>query len=179
MATFVALLRGINVGGRTIKMDALRDALASLKLTNIQTVLASGNVVFETTQTNQRHLQTIIEEKLAETFSFKIRVIIRPMNEIHRLVESDPFADINVTPKTRLYVTFLSDDPTSKLKIPYTDPNEDFTILSVSDHEVCSVLHLSATQKTTDCMKTLEKEFGKDITTRNWNTVLKIAKLGV
>ena len=88
-----------------------------------------------------------------------------------------PFKKIKTTPQTRLYITFLSDKTSSKLKIPYESPEKDFSILSVTKNEVISVLTLSANRSTTDVMKILEKEFGKKITTRNWNTVVKINNL--
>ena len=73
-------------------------------------------------------------------------------------------------------MTFLGDKPTSKLKIPYASPEKDFQILRVTAGEVCSFLVISAEKKSVDLMKIIEKEFGKNVTTRNWNTVLKLLK---
>jgi uncharacterized protein (DUF1697 family) len=93
-------------------------------------------------------------------------------------VKGSPFEDVTVTSQTRLYVTFLSEKPASNLEIPYESPEKDFRILSVSDSEVCSVLTLTPNRGTTKAMDILEKEFGKNITTRNWNTVQKIGTFG-
>jgi hypothetical protein len=81
---------------------------------------------------------------------------------------------VKVTPQTRLYVTFLADRPKSK-KTPQSQ-DKDFRILHISDGEVFSVLTLSPDRRTVDLMKVLETEFGKKITTRNWNTVSRILK---
>jgi uncharacterized protein (DUF1697 family) len=173
--TTIALLRGINIGShKRIKMADLHQAFKSWGFTNIRTVLATGNVLFEAASTDAAALQQNIEEKLAERFGFDVPVIIRTLEEIRALADADPFQGIEVTPDTRLYITFLSEKPSSNLPIPYESPDKSYRILAVSDHEVCSVLRLTDEIRTTDAMNILEKEFGKNITTRNWNTVLKL-----
>jgi uncharacterized protein (DUF1697 family) len=62
------------------------------------------------------------------------------------------------------------------LKIPYTSPEKDFRILEVTNREICSVVDLNLGRGTVEAMSILDKEFGKNITTRNWNTVGKILK---
>ncbi len=150
---YVAFLRGINVGGHTmIKMKKLRQALELLRFSNVKTMLASGNVLFETPIKNQATLAKKIEERLKETFGFEIIVILRTGAQIQTLVKSAPFKMVTVTPNTRFHVTLSS------------------------TQEICSVVDISSSGGTTDLMKQLEKEYGKKITTRNWNTILKIEK---
>jgi len=76
-----------------------------------------------------------------------------------------------------LYVTFLSETSDTSLEIPYESPEKDLRILRASNHEICSVLILSQKRGTVDLMSFIEKEFGKNVTTRNWNTVKKLAAL--
>jgi uncharacterized protein (DUF1697 family) len=174
---YVALLRGINVGGhKKIKMADLRQAFADWGFTNVKTLLASGNVLFEADANDPTSLQQTIETGLADTFGFEVPTIIRPFAEIEALVEADPFKDIEVTADTRLYVTFLGQKPTSQLPIPYLSPDKSYRILSVSDREICSVLTLTDNMRTIDAMNIVENEFGKNITSRHWNTVLKLLK---
>lgn len=186
---YVAFLRGINVGGNaTVKMEELRKTFESLGFFDVKTLLNSGNVVFAT-ETHERALTKKIEEKLLQIFDRKIIVLIRSISAIQKLIDIDPFKKITITPDTRLYVTFLSEKPHSIVNISYPpasqaralrageSPKKDFKILEVSSTEICSVLTLSPERNTTDIMNILEKEWGKNITTRNWNTVLKIAKL--
>ena len=172
---YIALLRGINVGGhKKIKMSGLRQVLTDLGFTKVKTLLASGNVLFEVATTDLTALQQTIETAIETNFGFPVPVLIRTHEAIEALIASDPFSGIEVTADTRLYITFLSHPPTSQLPIPYQSPDGSYQILSVSDTEICSVLTLSDKIHTPDAMNILEKEFGKNITTRNWNTVLKL-----
>jgi len=175
MVRYIAFLRGINVGGhKPIKMDALARAFESLGFQNVKTILASGNVVFEAHGPGSVALAKKIEEKLQKTFGHPVGVTIRTLVEIQKLVKSDPFKKVTVTPQTRLYVTFRRDKTQGTLKIPYQSPEKDFQILRVSTDEVCSVLTLSPGRRTPELMSILEKEFGKTVTTRNWNTIIKV-----
>jgi uncharacterized protein (DUF1697 family) len=177
MAKYIAFLRGINVGGhKPIKMDALAGAFRSLGFQNVKTILASGNVLFEAPKASTGVLTQKIEEKLEKTFGHPVGVTLRTVPEIQKLVKSDPFKNINVTPQTRLYVTFRRDGTKGTLKIPYQSHEKDFEILHVTTGEVCSVLTLSPDRQTTQLMNILEKEFGKTVTTRNWNTLVRILK---
>ena len=178
MTRYAAFLRGINVGGhKKIKMADLRRAFASWGFQDTKTVLASGNVAFSSDETQCDALVSYIEDKIERTFGFDVQVAVRTMVSIRDLVTASPFRDIDVTPRTRLYVTFLSPDSPRGLKAPYQSPNLDFRILEVSAQEVYSVLTLGARGRTTKSMEVLEKAFGKRITTRNWNTIVKLANL--
>jgi uncharacterized protein (DUF1697 family) len=176
MDKYIALLRGVNVGGRhQAPMATLKKMLEGMGFANVKTLLASGNVIFEANKENLSSRAKKLEATLAKTFGFPISVLLRTKRDIERLVESQPFKGIKVTPETRLYVTFLPGKPKSA-KIPKL-PSKDFQVLSVTETYVCSVLRLSENKRTVDLMEALEKEFGKNITTRNWNTVEKIAKM--
>ena len=175
---YISFLRGINVGGhKPVPMEKLRKTFESMKFRNVRTLLASGNVIFEAPKTNEAVLKKNIEEKLEKTFGVEIGVLVRTIEELQLLSDSGPFKGIKVTPQTRLYVTFFSEKPKSKLKIPYKSPDGNFRIVRVSEREACSVATLSATSNTVNLMSILEKEYGKKVTTRNWNTVEKILHL--
>ena len=176
---YVALLRGINVGGHhKVPMAALRETLEKMGLQQVKTLLNTGNISFEAEKQDEKELAAKIATQLETTFGFVVPVIIRTADEIRELVAANPFEEINVTKATRLYASFLSDMPKSNLSIPYTSPDESFTIISIMHQTVLSVLDLDKSG-TVDAMKILEKEFGNNITTRNWNTVVKIEKMKV
>ncbi|TAK27065.1 MAG: DUF1697 domain-containing protein [Chloroflexota bacterium] len=176
-ATFVAFLRGINVGGhKPIKMEDLRKAFETMGFQNVRTLLASGNVVFDAHGADAGALVERIKDELVRIFGHAIGVIVRTREEIRDLVDSDPFEGVVVTPSTRLYVTFLSEEPEGSSKAPYESPAGGFKIVRISAGEVCSVLTLSPGRGTTELMRVLEKEFGSKVTTRNWNTVTRILK---
>jgi uncharacterized protein (DUF1697 family) len=177
MPEYAAFLRGINVGGRKpVPMPELKKAFESMRFKNVRTLLASGNVVFEARPASTKTLTAVIEKKLRETFEQEIEVLIRTMDELLTLGKNNPFKDVSVTKQTRLYVTFISEQPKGTLKIPCTPPGHTFSILQSSEGEVFTILTISPRSGTTDFMAVLEKEFGRRITTRNWNTILRIIK---
>lgn len=178
MSTYVAFLRGINVGGnKKVAMADLKKMLEKMKYTNVHTLLNSGNIVFDGPTTSLKTLNATLEAQFEQTFGFTSAFIVRPMSDIEKLIKLDPFKNITVTKDVRLYVSFLPDTPKSILKIPYVSPEKDFQILAVADGEICSVLDLSKGSGTVDAMGILEKAFGKNMTTRNWNTVMKLAQM--
>lgn len=178
MNRYVALLRGINVGGnKKVPMQQLRTVYTSLGYSSIKTILNSGNIIFDALKKTEGALVSEIEEAQEKKFGFKIPTIVRTISEMQKMIELDPFRGITVTPQTRLYVTFLALPVKTTLKIPFESPEKDFKILSANGRDVMSVLTVTAKYGTTEGMSVLEKEFGKQITTRNWNTVKKIVAL--
>ncbi len=177
---YAAFLRGINVGGKSqVTMEELRRSFTELGFRDVTTLLNSGNVVFEAAEEEPAALRIAIEQRLDASFGRAIAVLVRSADEIQALLDAEPFAGIEVTPDTRLYVTFLGDRETERtqtLSIPYASPEGDARILSAANGAVCSVITLSPQRGTVDLMAFLEDAFGKNVTTRNWNTVLKVAK---
>jgi len=178
MVRYVAFLRGINVGGHTlIKMVDLEKSFEKMGFENVRTLLTSGNVVFESEQTDKKALTKEIESELKKAFKKDISVILRGLDDLKKLQSSEPFKEIKLTPSIRLYVTFLPEKAAPRtITIPYTSPQKEFGILQATSAEVFSVLDLSRGKGTPDVMDILEKEFGSNVTTRNWNTVLKVLK---
>lgn len=173
MTAYAAFLRGINLGGRTVKMADLKICLEKLGYKNVKTFLASGNVRFEA-EARASAIEKEMESALEKKFGFPIAVLVRRIDELQALKDLDVFGDVSVTKDTRRYVTFLSEKPTSKLKLPYKDPEWDFRILKCVDGALFSALVLSGDRGSVDAMAIIEKEFGKRVTTRNWNTVEKM-----
>ena len=176
MTTYAAFLRGINVGGhKLVSMKRLAQAFESLGFKNVRTLLASGNVLFEAPPQDPARLVRKIEARLEKTLGHEITVIIRTPDDLQALADLNPFRRIRVTPRTRLFVTFLSEKPRTRLKIPYTSPDKSFRILRLTRGALCSVLTLGPQwAKNLRLMDILEKEFGKRITTRSWSTVLRL-----
>lgn len=172
--TYTGFLRGINVGGHhKVPMAELRRKLTEIGCEDVRTVLNSGNIIFETDQANIRDLESKIESHISQFFHFEIPVILQEKSDIADLVSNNPFENVNTHKDVRLYVSFLKDEPGIEVTLPYTSKDDSYKIISVSNRIICSVLDLSIT-KTPKGMDELEKLFGKNITTRNWNTILKI-----
>lgn len=174
MIELAGFLRGINVGGHhKVPMAELRNKLNEIGCNNVKTLLNTGNFVFNIKQTNIRDLETKIEDFISKSFGFPIPVIIKTKKEISDLVNENPFEKINVHKDIRLYVSFLKDLPKLKMPIPYFSEDKTFKIISCKDKIIFSALDLSTTS-TPKGMDDLEKLYGKNITTRNWNTIKKI-----
>jgi uncharacterized protein (DUF1697 family) len=173
---YVAFLRGINVGGHaSIRMADLQAAFAGMGLREVRTVLASGNVIFNSERSDQKAISREIESGLKKAFNKSIGVVLRSLDELEKLRSSEPFRGIELTPGIRLYVTFLAGEASPRtIVIPYSSANGDFRILQATGGEVISVVDLAQGKGTPEAMGIIEKEFGANVTTRNWNTVLKI-----
>jgi len=174
---YCAFLRGINVGGHMlIKMEELRKAFESLGYKNIKTVLASGNVIFESREKDIVALSKNIASRLREISGCsEIVVIVRSLGELKELESRQPFKAIVSIPNARPFVTFLSETSGSRGKssLPAGD---GFQVLSVSGGVICSVLYDSPVAKTPELMSFIEKEYGRNVTTRTWSTIARVLK---
>ena len=177
MIRYVAFLRGINVGGqKVIKMTDLARLFESFGFEQVKTYIASGNVLFDTAEANADVIRGT-EEGLRAALGYDVRVILRTIAEIEGIIKMDPFKDVAPAEHVRLYVTFLSEEPRSTLKLPYESSAGEFQILQRKGRDVFSAVFLSEMSRSVDGMTFIEKEFGTSSTTRNWNTVRKIAAL--
>ncbi len=174
--TYVAFLRGINVGGHhKVPMVELKKEMAKMRFTNVETLLNSGNVLFDSEEDNPINLEKEISERLEKTFGFPVPTLIRNIDLIYDLLNEDLFKNITVTKDIRLYVSFLRADTKTQVQLPWSSDDGSYRILSKKDKTVLSVLDLS-TAGTPHAMEALERFYGKDITTRNWNTIKRIEK---
>jgi len=172
---YAAFLRGINVGGhKPIKMDVLRAAFVGMGFQKVNTVLVSGNVLFESRAEKAEAIAAKLGEGLKKVFGHEIGVMVRPVAELRKLAARNPFKDVKLTPQTRLYVTFLSEKPTPGQKASLQAAGKELKFLRVTDGEVCSGIEISPQRHTTDLMDQLEKELSRKVTTRNWNTVVRV-----
>lgn len=169
MAKYVALLRGIAPMNPNMRNEKLRGAFEELGFTNVKTVISSGNVLFETSEKDAPKLEAIIERALPEMLGFTSTTIVRSLADLQDLVSANPFAGYEHSLKTSLNVTFLKTKPDNHQPLE----GRGFSIIRVTDREVCSVIDTS-TAKTPDFMAKAERAYGKQITTRTWKTVERI-----
>jgi len=173
MSKHVALLRGVNLGGRRIKMDELRAAFEAAGYQQVKTLLASGNVVFKSRKVEA----DAIEGMLKDAFSIDVPVILRSAEEIAALVAADPFAKLPQEKDTKTHISFLAAPTQPKsIQVPYASADGNLRILALTPGYLAAAVKLTATSGTLDLMDLLGKEFGDGVTTRTWNTVLKIHK---
>lgn len=157
-------------------MEDLRKAFESYGYSNVKTLLASGNVLFEAPREKTTDLAQNIAMKLQETVGREILVIVYSIADLRDLEARQPFKDIEATPQTRLFVTFSSGN-IKNLDISSQSMHEGLQILRVSDGIICSVLYEQPGIDAVKLMSAIEKEFGKKVTTRSWNTIIRLLKM--
>jgi uncharacterized protein (DUF1697 family) len=173
MTTYVAFLRGINVGGnKTISMKELAALFEEIGFRNIKTILNSGNVIFEAKAATDAALVKKIEKTIQDKYGFEVTVQIRKLDDIKKLIEKNPFKDYKPDKDTHWYVTFLND---FKGKLPSAS-SDAYKLLGIQSDALFCVMDRTKGQSS-DIMAFLDKTFGKQVTTRNWNTLVRIAKL--
>src|SRR5687768_6597343 len=112
MTKILSFLRGINVSGKKlIAMEDLRALYGELGFTNVATYIQSGNVIFETEDTDPQEIAFKISAKIEEVYNFTVPVIIRTAEEIQAVLEDNPFLKEMYIEEDRLHVTFLAEAP--------------------------------------------------------------------
>ncbi len=167
---YVALLRGVSGNNPAQSMERLRGIFEKMGFTAVRTVIASGNVLFETRASKIAPLEAKIEQALKPT-GVSI-AMVRTETEIGRLVRSLPFKGKKDSPKAKQNVTFLKVRPKKGVKLP---AGAGYKVVQTGHRDVSFVIDLTGT-KTPAVMLLLEKAYGKAITTRTWATVLKIER---
>jgi uncharacterized protein (DUF1697 family) len=143
---------------------------------NIQTVISSGNVVFESPARATKRLEGRIENALRAELGLKSTTILRSKSQLQHLVDQNPFQGLEHSQRSSLNVTFLKKKTHIDLKFPYTGKDRAYTLLGMYDGAIRSVIGLTGSQ-TPDLMVWLEKKFGKERTTRTWKTVERLLKV--
>jgi uncharacterized protein (DUF1697 family) len=168
---YVALLRGINVGGtKKIRMQELRELCTSIGFEDVATYVQSGNVVFGGSKKSSASIASAIEGALRQRFGFEVPVIVRTKAEIEEVASSNPFAAEPGIDEKRLAVVFLADRPApGRLeKIESPAPTEDrFEIVDRHIYLHCP----SGFARTKLANNFFENKLRLIATTRNWNTV--------
>jgi uncharacterized protein (DUF1697 family) len=173
---YIAFLRGINLGGNhKLPMADLKDEVLKLGFEKPETLLNSGNLVFEGDFVPLDVLEKELSDHLRRVFGFPVPVLLRSPDVVMDLIHKNPFSDVKVTKDIRLYVSFLASEPQVQLDLPWASGDSSYRILECRGRTVCSVLDLSNSQ-TTKGMDALEQLYGKNITTRNFNTIKRIAE---
>lgn len=173
MATYVALLRGIGPMNPNMRPGKLAGAFEKMGFKNVRTVISSGNVVFESACKNESTLETKIEKALPKLLGFNSTTIIRSQSDIEKLLKRNPVKGLAHGPKNYILVTFLKQHSPKLRTLVRNGPG--FKVLGIYKREVCVVIDLQNIH-TPDMMLKAEKEFGKEITSRTWKTVERIAQ---
>ncbi len=175
--TYIALLRGINVGGhKLIRMEQLRKSIEALGMGNVRTYVQSGNVVFQAPKQPATALQQKLEQKIARDFGHAPSVIVRTAAEIAAVLGKNPFSRRTGIDLARLHVTFLSDAPSKtalKALLARDVKPDEFQCVGKEIY-----LYLpNGFAKTKLNISLFEKLLSVRATTRNWNTVNRLSEM--
>ncbi len=139
---YVALLRGINVGGHVVKMDRLRQVFTDLGLDNVRSYINSGNVFFDTSATDRASLTETIERALHDALGYAVPTFLRTPEELNAVLDRDPFAEIVKTDDLRFCVMFTSEPLDRELQLPVSTPRNDMDIVAVNEFEAYVIWRL-------------------------------------
>jgi uncharacterized protein (DUF1697 family) len=174
MPRYVAFLRGINVGGRTVKKAQLQDEFVSLGFEAVATFKQSGNVIFESPSHNPDEIKAKIEQNLKSTLGYEVAVFIRTIEHLKAIVALDAFKG-QAADGTSFLVTLL---PTSlqtfPLQLPLTIPKSTAQIIAHKNSEVFSVTHGGGEGALPNPF--VESKLKLKTTTRNLNVICAIAE---
>lgn len=180
MAIYIALLRGINVGGHNkIKMAELRESLGAIGLARVQTYIQSGNVLFESDE-DEASLRDRIEQAIERSFGLSIKVIIRSSEELSRIAANCPFSDTEIDDAEAssdgecLYVSMLLEEPQAERieKLKAIAANGD--LFRFEGRDLYLLFRQSARNSK---LANQADKLGVPTTMRNWKTISKLIAL--
>lgn len=169
----IALFRGINVGrAKRVSMADLRSMFEDLGSTNVQTVLASGNVVFTPPPGSDHSFSSAIEDELLSTAGFHARVTILTSSDLVRIVEENPLVEM-ADNFSRLLVAVLNDPADLALLAPLLEHDWSPDALSLAGR--AAYLWCPDGVLESRLPDAVGRLVGDRVTTRNWSTILKLA----
>ncbi|MEV6206801.1 DUF1697 domain-containing protein [Kitasatospora sp. NPDC051914] len=172
--TYIAFLRAVNVGGRTVRMERLRELFGELGLQDVRTYIQSGNVFFTTGGEDRAALTARIEEHLEQALGYAVPTVLCTVDELAAVVDADPFAGIEVTPELRLCVLFLSEPLPEELAPPTASPKGDWELVGALPYAAFVVLHLRDGRMGGNPATLFGKAYAGTATSRFFHTTVKI-----
>lgn len=171
--TYVALLRGINVGGNNIiKMSALKQVFEECGYTQVSTYIQSGNVLFESEEKNPQKIIQTIETHLSKVFNYDSKIVLRSKKELREIIDSVP-SDWKTRQDIRCYVAFTKDPVTPEEVFKAVKLRQDIDFATIGDGVLYMTTLLSGITKS-GFTKLVGTQIYKHITIRNLNTTQKI-----
>lgn len=180
MTVYIALLRGINVGGKNkIKMAELRESLTAIDLENVRTYIQSGNILFQS-EKQEKKLREDIEHKIMQDYNLSIQVILRTAEEWEQLTTACPFSAEEITKAEAdsvgesLYVAFFPSN-LSKVNLESLQKSQnEKEKYHIQNKEIYLLFYDSVrNSKLANQLQKLDIQS----TTRNWKTVNKLAAM--
>jgi uncharacterized protein (DUF1697 family) len=174
MPTYIALLRGINLGNHyKMKMPALKTMFENLGFERVRTYLQSGNAVFDSTELDTLSLETRIEAAILEEFGYIVPTLIRVPDDLQRIAKANPFPNQTLENPIQPYVIFLKNPPAvQKLELPESEPAEHvFGELELFVH------YPNGSHASKLSSNFVERKLKTTASSRNWRTVLAVLEM--
>lgn len=175
MIKYVALIRGIGPGDPQKTNQKLRSALDQLGYSNIQSVISSGNVIFESDEGDTAKLEATIEAGWKKFLGFEATTIVRSKDQLQRLLDKDPFDGAEHKESSYLLASFFKQPLKLNFALPCQPEGKPYTIVGYDDRVLFTITDNSIV-KTSDLMTWIEKRYGKEGTSRTPLTIQRIIK---
>jgi len=174
---YVALLRGINVGGNNIiKMVALRQAFEEAGFSDVTTYIQSGNVVFRAPSTPKAKLTLAVEKMLDKAFAYESRVVLVSAKELALVIDETPPKFGTEPARYRYDVLFVKEPMTTREALTHVTTNPEVDVATAGKHALY-FRRLVAKSSKSHLAKILGRPVYKSLTIRNWNTTKKLASM--
>ena len=170
MPRYAAFLRGVMP--TNCKMPALRAAFEAAGFEDVKTILGSGNVAFDAKKAPVEALAKKAEAAMQKELGRVFPAIVRSIDELQALLDSDPYRDFKIAPDAKRIVTFLREAPSKKPSLPIEQDGAG--LYALHGRELFSAYVRSP--KGPVFMTLIEKTFGKGVTTRTWDTLQKVSR---
>lgn len=172
MTQYFAFLRAINVGGRNIKMDQLRQIFTDMGFAHVETFIASGNVIFDSSESNRKALEQTIEAGLQDALGYRVDTFLRTLQDLKDILEYEPFPPEEISDNA-LYVGFLAQEPDSEQVKALQGFTSDIDFFQVHGNEVYWLCRKSISKSKFSGAK-LEKALTMPTTLRTIRTVQRL-----
>ena len=170
MPQYAALLRGVMP--TNCKMADLRKALESAGFTDVKTVISSGNAVFSSRKASERAIAKKCEAAMQKVMGRTFMTFVRSIDDLQSVLDRDYFASEKLPPNAKRNVTFIAELPKTKPKLPVDLRGARICGL---EGDVAYTFYVPGLADPS-FMTAIEKAFGKNVTTRTWETVGRIVK---
>jgi uncharacterized protein (DUF1697 family) len=174
MSRYIAFLRAINVGGHTVKMETLRSLFESFGFSEVETFLASGNVIFESPEQDRTALESMIASGLQKALGYEVATFIRTGEELAQIAAYQAFPQSEVDSATAYNIAFLSGPANDQAKQKLMALRTDIDAFAVHACEVYWLCRRKQSESTFS-NAVLEKTLNGNSTLRGINTVRKLA----
>ena len=174
MTRFIAFLRAINVGGHTVKMDYLRKLFEALEFSNVETFIASGNVIFESPSNDAQVLEKQIESHLRQSLGYEVATFLRTPAEVAAVIRYKPFPAEPESEGHSLYIAFLPALPSPEAQQKLLAFRTEIDDFHTHEREVYWLARKKMSESPFSGAL-LEKTLGLPATMRNSTTVKKLA----